>query len=106
MPSNFGVTGLSFECRTAPWRDRKQPYGDSTLPARQSDRIANFHLNTWLFDTIAVEPDMPFPDQRLGKAARFGQAQMPEELVYPQRRAFQSLAAHLFLERCKLQRKR
>lgn len=49
---------------------------------------------------------MAFADQCLGQAARFGQAQMPEKLVYPQRRARQSLAAHLVLERCKLQRER
>ncbi len=47
---------------------------------------------------------MPFADQSLREAARFGQAQMPEKLVYPQRRACQSLTAHLFLECGKLQR--
>lgn len=49
---------------------------------------------------------MAFADQGLGKAARFGQAQMPEKLVYTQRCARQSLAAHLVLERRQLQRKR
>ena len=106
MRSNFVVTGLCFGGGTTPWRDRKQPDGKRALAARQRNRIADLDLYTRLFNTIAIKPNMAFANQCLGQAARFGQAQMPEKLVYPQRRARQSLAAHLFLERCKLQRER
>lgn len=90
MQSNFAITGLCLLCRAAPLRDRKQPDSERPLPARHGDGIAHFYLHTEFFDAIAVEPDMPFTDQRLGKAARFGEAQMPEQLVYPQRRASQA----------------
>lgn len=90
MRSNFAITGQCFGGGAAPWWDRKQPDGERALPARQRDRIANFDLDTRLFNPIAIEPYMPFADQSLRKAARFGEAQMPEQLVYPQRRARQA----------------